>query len=113
MAFVLDASVTIAWAFGDELSITAHPVLRKIQAAFAIVPALWQFETASALRKAHADGRLSRQLVDGFIVDLSTLDIRLESQVPSIAKLLGLAIDSGLSTYDAAYLELFASPRNA
>jgi predicted nucleic acid-binding protein len=106
MSFVLDASATIAWAFGDELSMIARPALYRVQEDFACASVLWQFEIASALRKASLDGRLSRSSIDGFLADLSTLDIHLESEAPPIRNLLNLAEQFDLSIYDAAYLEL-------
>jgi predicted nucleic acid-binding protein len=106
MSFVLDASAAVAWAFSDEKSKAATLALIEVQRTFAIVPALWPFEMASALRKAVKEGRLTPFQRAEFLADLNTLDIRVERDVPTVDRLLGLAEQFNLSIYDAAYLDL-------
>lgn len=106
MSLVLDASVAVAWAFSSDVFDLALPALTYIQSGHAIAPTLWQFEVASALRKAGKDGRLSRQQSASFLSDLHTLDIRVSPVLPRIARLMEVAEEFNISTYDAAYLEL-------
>jgi predicted nucleic acid-binding protein len=106
MSFVLDASITVSWVFASETVSVSRRALDRVQATFASTPQLWQFEVASALRKMILDGRLSPMQAPGFLADLSTFDIRSESSRPPIQLLLDLGQQFGLSTYDAAYLEL-------
>jgi predicted nucleic acid-binding protein len=106
MPLILDASVTVAWAFSQELFQLAQPALVQVQKEHAVTPALWQFEVASAMRKTIEDGRLSPSQASSFLADLGTLDIRLSPILPDISRLMELAEQFNISTYDAAYLEL-------
>ncbi len=106
MSLILDASATVAWAFSPETFTVAQPALIHIQREHAIAPALWQFEVASAMRKAVRDGRLSSQQSSSFLADLRTLDIRLSLVLPTIERLIDVSEQFNVSTYDAAYLDL-------
>ena len=106
MSFVLDASATVGWAFSDEVFKASLPALTHVQMSHAIAPVLWQFEVASALHKTLKDGRLSHDQADSLLALLSTLDIRLPPNLPGFARLLDLAKQFKLSSYDAAYLDL-------
>jgi hypothetical protein len=49
MPFVLDASVTVCWAFEDEDHPYAGLALQRIRADTALVPSLWWFEVRNTL----------------------------------------------------------------
>ena len=106
MSFVLDASTAVSWAFANADFTAAQPALIQVQASFAVVPVLWHFEVASAIRKALSVSRLSPNQASGFLADLGTLDIQLHHHMPAIQSLLQLADQFGLTTYDATYLDL-------
>lgn len=59
MTFVLDASVAIAGVLPNESSQRAEGVLSRLTATHAVVPSLWIYEVASALRSAEFRERLS------------------------------------------------------
>ena len=59
MTFVLDASVAIAGEKPDESSQRAEAVLSRLTATHAVVPSLWIYEVASALRSAESRGRIT------------------------------------------------------
>jgi len=92
--------------FADKAFANSIPALDAVQTTFAAVPALWQFEIASALRKAMRDGRMSTMQMTSFMALVSTLDIRVHHTTPTIERLLLLAGRHNISTYDAAYLDL-------
>lgn len=56
--FVMDASVTLAWAFEDEVTPYTEAVLDKLTRSRAVVPALWPLEVGNALVVAERRGRL-------------------------------------------------------
>jgi len=111
MPFVLDASAAVAWAFSDMKSKAAVSALNEVQSSYAIVPALWPFEIASALRKAVKEARLSPVQRTEFLADLATLEIRIHPDSPAIEQLLDISERFGLSIYDAAYLLLALQTR--
>jgi hypothetical protein len=59
MAFVPDASVSACWAFGDEAHPVADAAFSSLQAADAVVPALWWFEIRNTLVVNERRGRIS------------------------------------------------------
>lgn len=52
MAFVVDASVALAWCFEDEVTPYAESVLDCLQQNEAVVPAIWPLEAANVLLMA-------------------------------------------------------------
>ena len=106
MSFVLDASAAFAWAFADKAFASVLPALDSVQRTFAEAPVLWQFEVASAIRKATRESRISGQQTESFLALISTLDIRTQHDPPSIKRLVALASSYNISTYDATYLDL-------
>jgi predicted nucleic acid-binding protein len=112
MPFVLDASVTISWAFPDE----QHPVAARAEALLqtagelALVPSLWWYEVRNALLVSERRGRTTPDRTAVFLDNLSNLQIQVAPGAESNA-LLDLARSHGLSVYDAAYLSLAVRER--
>ncbi len=106
--FVLDASVTLAWAFREELNTYTRGVLKRLQQSQAWVPSLWPLEVANALLVAERRGRLNRGEMQRFLTFLQELPIAVEPLLRSRAfgDLIPLAREQGLSVYDATYLDL-------
>ncbi len=111
MTFVLDASMTLAWFFEDELA-TAHPealsALRAFESDQAIVPAIWALEVANALRSSERRGRATRAETTQFVNQFSVLSISVDviANAHAFGPILALARDLNLTVYDASYLEL-------
>ncbi|MEN3011242.1 MAG: type II toxin-antitoxin system VapC family toxin [Candidatus Bipolaricaulaceae bacterium] len=107
-SLVLDASVTLAWAFKEELNEYTRGVLWSLRKGQAIVPHLWALEVANALLVAERRGRLKRAEVEQFVGFLRELPIVVETEVPEriLGEVLALAREQNLSVYDAAYLDL-------
>jgi predicted nucleic acid-binding protein len=104
MAFVIDASVVIAWAFKEQHAIAEH-ALARIQAEAAIVPALWWYELRNVLVLGERRGRLTELETARFLRDISRLAITIDSS-PDEIQVLTLARRHRLTVYDAAYLDL-------
>ena len=107
-AFVLDASVSLSWYFEDEVSDEADHLLSRLEAETAAVPQIWPLEVANGFAMAERRGRLSKGRSIECIAQLEALAISIDDETASRAfnRVLELARDERLSTYDAAYLEL-------
>lgn len=108
MDFVLDASVALGWLFPDESNEYADGILRLMQHKTAITPAIWPVEVANALLVGQRRGRMTVEQVRKAVELLSKL--RIEIQTPPPAREIHLTVvlssQTGLSAYDASYLEL-------
>ena len=61
LAMVLDASVTLAWAFEDEENVYTDFVLESLADVKACVPAIWPLEVGNALLVAKdVDGSIKQ-----------------------------------------------------
>jgi predicted nucleic acid-binding protein len=106
--FVLDASVTAAWCFADETTAYTEAVLEMLAAGDALAPAIWPFEVANVLAMAERRKRITLAKTTNFLQLLAGFSVSLDaaSAAQTFDKVLSLAREQGLSTYDAAYLEL-------
>lgn len=108
-AFVLDCSATLPWVFADEASPAADALLDQlVQGERAWVPALWHLELGNVLLGAKRRNRIDQAGIEAFLSRLAAYDIAVDDQTMERAwqKTLDLALQHGLSTYDASYLEL-------
>ncbi len=108
-AFVLDCSATLPWVFADEAGAAADALLDQlVKGDRAWVPALWHLELGNVLLGAQRRGRIDQAGIEAFLSRLAVYDIAVDDQTMERAwqKTLDLATQHGLSTYDAAYLEL-------
>ncbi|MGA2886617.1 MAG: type II toxin-antitoxin system VapC family toxin [Terracidiphilus sp.] len=107
MAFVLDASVTLSWAFPDEdnpVAIRAGQLLES-SAESALVPSLWWYEVRNILIVSERRRRTTPLRTASFLKEIADLSIVIDfSQDESIV--LELARQTHLTVYDAAYLAL-------
>lgn len=108
-AFVLDCSATLPWVFADEASPAADALLDQlVQGERAWVPALWHLELGNVLLGAKRRNRIDQAGIEAFLSRLAVYDIAVDDQTMERAwqKTFDLALQHGLSTYDASYLEL-------
>ena len=105
---VLDASVTLAWAFEDEDTAYTSMVLESLIEAKALTPIIWPLEVGNALLMAERRGRLNQAATSQFLALLGQLPIVVERERPErlLGETLALAREQRLSTYDAFYLYL-------
>ncbi|MEQ1856466.1 MAG: type II toxin-antitoxin system VapC family toxin [Longimicrobiales bacterium] len=108
MNFVLDASVALAWCFGDEGGDYAMGVLEVLRTSEAVAASHWGLEVANAFLVAERRGRID----SGDVPRLARFLLALPIAVDPVAR--RRAVESihrmgrahRLSAYDAAYLEL-------
>jgi predicted nucleic acid-binding protein len=108
IAIALDASVAMTWCYPDEQSIYAYAVLDALDERPAVVPAHWRLEIANAVLFGERKGRLSASEVLRFFALLESLAPITDTQTSarSLTDTMDLARRYGLTSYDAAYLEL-------
>ena len=113
-AFVMDASVTAAWLLPDMAS--EHT--RRLYAAIRRdevepqAPNVWQWECANILANGVRSGRIPSSAVEGLWSVLDAIRHRVELHdlaPPQHKAVLAVAIDAGVSQYDAGYLWLARS----
>ena len=107
MTFVLDASIGLAWLFGDERIREADAVLGRLAEDRAIVPALWISEIANGLLTAGRRGRITNKdaalaldLLDGLPIEV------VPESGAALRRIHRLGTALGLTAYDATYLDL-------
>jgi predicted nucleic acid-binding protein len=106
---VLDSTLTMAWYLEDEQDDYADSThVAVIGGAEALVPPLWPYEVANGLRMAERRGRIQAPEIPQVLTLLAPLPIQVQSMAHERARqeVLALARAEGLTTYDAAYLEL-------
>lgn len=111
MRFVLDNSVAMRWLIpslkpADQQY--AERVLKSMNEADALVPGLWHLEASNVLLGAEKSGEITVAQTEAFTSQLENLPISVDSSTwrRSFGRTMVLARSYGLSSYDAAYLEL-------
>ncbi len=106
--FVLDNSVVMAWCFRDVGDDYADAVLESLAGSEALVPGIWPLEVANVLVVAERRRRLSETDSARFLALLTDLPLRVIQEPPLrvTGAILALARETGLSSYDASYLDL-------
>jgi predicted nucleic acid-binding protein len=107
-AFVLDASVAMAWCFHDEATQVSRQLLDQLEGDAAAVPTSWRLEVANVLASSERARRITAARSAEFIEMLDGLAIDTDDETPirALAQILDLARAQALTAYDAAYLEL-------
>ena len=108
MNFVLDASVALSWCFVDEGGDYALEVLESLRTEEAVVPTLWMLEVSNGLLVAERRSRLDSAAVTQFTRLLLSLPVAVDpaERGRAFGETRRLARTHGLTSYDAAYLEL-------
>ncbi len=108
VSFVLDTSVTMAWCFEDETTEATERLLDRLMTEGGMVPAIWSLEVANALLSAERRRRLTQEHARRFAHRLQELPITVDpgSMAWAFGAVLLLGREHGLTSYDAAYLEL-------
>lgn len=106
--FVLDCSVTMAWCFEDEVTEYTEKVFDSLTETRAIVPSLWLLEVANVLLCAQRKKRLGKLKALEFKDVLGLLPISIDQNAVhrAMSSTMELADETGLTIYDATYLEL-------
>ncbi len=106
MPFVLDNSVVCGWFLENQATPYSDAIAERLRDDRAVAPALWELEFSNVLRTACLRQRLTAEAAQRVIAQIVSLPIDVDRQPVPASELLALALRFGLSTYDAAYLEL-------
>lgn len=108
MPLVVDSSVALVWCLPDEENELAARALRAAAAQGVLVPSIWQYEVANALRSAVSQRRVAASDLPAAVRLLNTLRVKsLDLQLGALAgPVVALALQHDLSIYDAAFVEL-------
>jgi len=106
--FVLDCSIAVAWLFEDEATPQTDALLDRLKDSGALVPTLWRLEVGNVLARAERLKRITAALMAAYLDLLDRLPIVTDTETDgrALRETLTLARREGLTTYDAAYLEL-------
>jgi predicted nucleic acid-binding protein len=104
---VLDNSAAIAMLAPDEQddAYTRKLLLQTDRVRF-IVPVLWRYEFANALRMLQKRNRMGEHEFSRLFEDLDALEIEVVSDAQEPSTLRNISLQHDVTAYDAAYLEL-------
>ena len=107
-AFVLDCSIAVSWLFDDEATPKTDALLQRLETDEGLVPGLWRLELGNVLAQAERRKRIVPAQIAMFLRLVERLPIVVdeETDIRALEQILALARPEGLTTYDAAYLEL-------
>lgn len=105
---IVDCSMAMAWCFADESTPETVRIQDRLAAEAAIVPGHWFLEVTNVLAMAEKRKRISSDDSQLFVQLLSVLDIQVDDENSRRAfdHILPLCRSHGLTSYDAAYLDL-------
>ena len=111
MAFVLDASVAVAWFVRKQATAYTDRVRALARREPLHVPAVWELEVANALIVLQRRGNISDQAARTAAELLDSLTVTVHQPRLRIPELTEFAGRRGLSAYDGCYLDLALSLR--
>ena len=106
MPFVLDNSVVCGWFLDNQATPYSDAIIERLRVDRATVPSLWELEFTNVLRTACLRQRMTAEAAQRVIALIVSLPIDVDRQPVPASETFALALRFGLSTYDAAYLEL-------
>ncbi len=107
-SFVLDASVTVAWAVASASTIYSVQVQHKLLSSVVVAPALWSIDVGERLRTTVRHKKTPQTACDLLFGLLAVVQIYVDDEGPFRVwpAMLDLARAHALSVREAAYLEL-------
>lgn len=106
MPFVLDNSVVSGWFIQNQATAYTEAIAVRLQEERAVVPTLWELEFGNVLRSACLRRAMTAQAAQAVVAQIMSLPIDVNRHPVPPGELLALSLRFGLTTYDAAYLEL-------
>ena len=103
---VIDCSAAVPWFLDDEANAWSENLLDALPHHTLHVPALWHLEFANVLLTAQRRKRINARDAKGLLARASRLPLATDGRVVPLVEIAGLAEAHGITTYDAAYLEL-------
>ena len=107
-AFILDASVAVAWCIDDEASAKTDALLVRAGDDGIAVPPHWHLEVLNVLLMAEKRGRLENGAAALRLQTFAKIQIAVDDELAAQAwtRVREIAQSENLTAYDAAYLEL-------
>jgi predicted nucleic acid-binding protein len=114
---VLDASAALSWLARRRdagEAATSRRAAQEVVREGALVPTLFFTEITNGLLIAERTGNISPNQVNSFLADVDALPITTDREAPesTLRAVLELARATGLTVYDATYLELALRSRS-
>lgn len=106
MAFVVDNSIVIAWFIGDQATSYTDRLRERSRRQALHAPAVWPLELVNALWSLQKRRRLRAFQVDEIVAKAERLGVTVHREAVAARRLLDIAREFALSSYDASYLEL-------
>lgn len=106
MPFVIDNSVVSGWYLQDQATPYTEQIAARLAEDRACAPALWELDLTSVLRTSCLHRRLTAELAQQTLAHIALLPIDTDRHAVPCRELLALALRFGLSSFDAAFLEL-------
>ena len=103
---VIDCSAAVPWFLDDEANAWSESLLDAVPGYSLHVPALWHLEFSNVLLTAQRRKRVSAKDAKGLLARASRLPLVTDNRVVPLVEIADLAEVHGITTYDAAYLEL-------
>jgi len=103
---VVDASVSAAWFLPDEATPYTEAALQATIDRAVWIPALWLLEIGNLLLSAQRRRRITAAKRRELVSHAQALRLQVDRTPVPMTTLDDLAAAHGLTTYDAAYLEL-------
>jgi predicted nucleic acid-binding protein len=105
--FIIDCSVSASWFLKDESNEEANKVLAMLMDHEMVVPSLWPIEMANVLVIAERKKRITAADAARVVELFLSLPIEVDlGGLQNLRVLQLLALEYGLTVYDACYLEL-------
>lgn len=107
-AFILDASVAVAWCIDDESSAKTDALLVRAGDDGIVVPPHWHLEVVNVLLMAEKRSRLENGAAALRLQTFAKIQIAVDDELAAQAwtRVREIAERENLTAYDAAYLEL-------
>ena len=104
----VDASIALAWCFGDESTPQTIALLERLEKETAKVPVIWPLEISNILLSAQRRNRITYADMIQYLEMFKTINIQIDRETveKSFHDIISLAYSEHLTSYDAAYLEL-------
>jgi predicted nucleic acid-binding protein len=98
----------MSWCFEDESQPYADKILDVLGECGALVPGIWPLEVTNVLLVAQRKNRLTKADAARFVALVRSLPITVIQETPDrvLGDVMALARETGLSAYDASYLDL-------
>ena len=106
MAFILDASVAVAWVVARQATTYSRGIRLRAKREPYHAPALWRLEVVNVISTLVRRGALSAEAGRTAMDILDRLQPVIHESMPALTELFDFALRHNLTAYDASYLAL-------